>query len=165
MEIDRIEEEEEADINNNIITDSEQELPNRYNQDIPRVETPLTVETGTRNLTEIRQQISRSLSTRAANIRQYVSAIASNISSEYYEDIVKRVAYMCFITLFILIAIGYAYSQPGTGVRLKWRRSVRKMKRFSKGVFPVFQESTAGFYPILKDIVNVAHVILNHVFD
>lgn len=59
-------------------------------------------------------------------ITQYFN-LASYDAYREYEHIWKKIGYIALITLCVFVAIGYVYSKPGTGMRLKWRRSVRKL--------------------------------------
>lgn len=64
-------------------------------------------------------------------ITQYFN-LASYDAYQEYEHILKQIGYIALITLCVLAAIGYMYSKPGTGMRLKWRRSVRKLVRINQ---------------------------------
>ncbi|KAH1027728.1 hypothetical protein HUJ05_001182 [Dendroctonus ponderosae] len=91
------------------------------------------------------------ITTRTITLSEYLNSATNNLYSEYEENF-KRGAYIALMIICVMIVVAYAYSKPGTRVQIKWKRSMRKMKRLSKTFFPSLKRSTSGLYPFLQDM-------------
>ncbi|KAL1506480.1 hypothetical protein ABEB36_005840 [Hypothenemus hampei] len=94
-------------------------------------------------------------------LSQFLHSAANRLN----EDFINKIHYACLLLLCVLTVLIYIYIQPSMGTRIKWRRSIRKIKRFSKPLLPKFQVSKSGLYPFAKEMVHVAHVILTSWFE
>lgn len=84
----------------------------------------------------VRQPIDESLSSssnhnlvlrpRQYTLSQYLNNASGNMYLEH-EEVCKRIGYFLLLVVCVLVGIGLVFAQPGTGMKMKWRRSIRKM--------------------------------------
>ncbi|XP_066150504.1 uncharacterized protein [Euwallacea fornicatus] len=83
-----------------------------------------------------------------------------------FELYCKKTGYVMLVVLSMLIGIAYVYSHPETGVRLTWKRSMKKMKRLSKTILPSLRISNrGGLYPYIECKINMTHLIIKLFFE
>lgn len=84
----------------------------------------------------VRQPIDESLPSNSSNqlvlqsrqytLSQYLNNASGNLNFQH-EEVCKRICYFLLLVVCVLVGIGLVFAQPGTGMKMKWRRSIRKM--------------------------------------
>ena len=44
-----------------------------------------------------------------------------------FEQVIKKASYVAIVILVFCVAVGYVFAQPGSNVKIKWKRSFKKL--------------------------------------